>query len=313
MTVKDICMVSGLSKSTVKSKIKALFPERCVQGKRTTLTQEQSLKVLGDLRNRGFVTPYDVKSHFEQPQQVDFFEPQQFMNYAPQYRENPAVEILPRQNVEVEILPRQNVEVEILPRQNVEVETQRTDSMTITDICTLTGLSDRTIQRKIKELFPECCVNGKRTFLTKEQSFKVVEDLRKKGFITPVSEVSEKRTVDSEDWKVSLQAILQHQEEISQRQQEMFQQGIAQIVQAITTTQKALPQPTVEIVQDYYSLLGYCRLIGKVITFSEAVAFGKLAKKESKGQGYPVRRVPDERYGYVGSYSIDILNQIFET
>jgi hypothetical protein len=188
--------------------------------------------------------------------------------------------------------------------------------MTVKDICTVTGLSDSTVQNKIKELFPERYVKGKRITLTQEQSFKVVGDLRKKGFVTPIGKDSDVAPIN---WEINLQAILQHQEEISQRQQEMYRcqqetflKGIAQIVQAITTTQRALPQPTVEITQDYYSILGYCRLKEISITWGEAVKFGNCAKRESEKQGYAVERVPDESYGYVGSYHINVLDKVFE-
>jgi hypothetical protein len=123
--------------------------------------------------------------------------------------------------------------------------------MTIKDICTLTGLSDWTVRDKIKELFPGCCVQGKRTVLTQEQSLMVVEGLRKKGFTTPYDVISHfeqpqhrkdfgvEQSQQAKNWEISLQETLNRQQE-----------------ELITTF---------ENVQDYYSRFGYCSLRGKEV------------------------------------------------
>ena len=67
-----------------------------------------------------------------------------------------------------------------------------------------------------------------------------------------------------------------------------------------------------EIKQDYYTILAYSRLKHKELSFSEAIKKGKLASKLTKEQGKELRKVPDERYGYVYSYTVEILDLVFE-
>lgn len=68
----------------------------------------------------------------------------------------------------------------------------------------------------------------------------------------------------------------------------------------------------VEIKQDYFSILAYCRIKGESISHSEAIQKGKLATKLSKEKGFDIRTVPDERYGYVKSYKEEILKETFQ-
>jgi Rha family phage regulatory protein len=81
----------------------------------------------------------------------------------------------------------------------------------------------------------------------------------------------------------------------------------------IQLTTNVLSQPkSIEIKQDYYTILAYCRLNNIQITFSEAIQKGKIASKLSKENNIEMRNVPDERYGYVHSYFSDILKQTFQ-
>ena len=68
----------------------------------------------------------------------------------------------------------------------------------------------------------------------------------------------------------------------------------------------------IEIKQDYFSILAYCRIKGESISHSEAIQKGKLATKLSKEKGLDIRTVPDERYGYVKSYKEEILKETFQ-
>jgi hypothetical protein len=57
--------------------------------------------------------------------------------------------------------------------------------MTAREIAEIAGLSVDTVQKKIKELYPENVEQRKRTVLNKTQSIEIMKELRKKNFILP--------------------------------------------------------------------------------------------------------------------------------
>jgi len=57
--------------------------------------------------------------------------------------------------------------------------------MTTKEIAEIAGVSVDTVQKKIKELYPEIVEQRKRTVLNKTQAIEVMKDLRKKNFILP--------------------------------------------------------------------------------------------------------------------------------
>lgn len=62
----------------------------------------------------------------------------------------------------------------------------------------------------------------------------------------------------------------------------------------------------------HYSISGYASLHKKKVPTSTANGLGRRAAALSKQQGYPVGQVPDAKYGSVGSYHVDVLQQVFE-
>ena len=57
--------------------------------------------------------------------------------------------------------------------------------MTTKEIAEVAGVSVDTVQKKIKEMFPEIVEQRKKTVLNKMQAIEVMKDLRKKNFILP--------------------------------------------------------------------------------------------------------------------------------
>ena len=68
----------------------------------------------------------------------------------------------------------------------------------------------------------------------------------------------------------------------------------------------------IDFTPDRYSILGYCNFKKIQITYSEAIQYGRKAAKITREKGFEVRKIADERHGTVGSYPIEILNDIFE-
>jgi len=87
---------------------------------------------------------------------------------------------------------------------------------------------------------------------------------------------------------------------------EMFKQLIP-LLQIQQTSQKQL-----EYVQDYFSVIAYANIKGIKPTITQAQAYSRVAKKLSIESNVEVRKVEDERYGYVNSYHKDILAKVFE-
>jgi len=175
--------------------------------------------------------------------------------------------------------------------------------MTVKDICIVTGLSETTVKDKIREFYPERCIKGRKISLTQEQAYKVVEDLRKKGFISKGDENRQVETKGDENRQVdSAQAIAL----IAQS----FTKAMESVIARLDRIEQKQPLQ-IEMEQNYYSILAYCRKNDIKFTFSEAVNYGKCAVKKSKEMGYEIKRVPDERFGFVGSYHINVLREVF--
>lgn len=93
----------------------------------------------------------------------------------------------------------------------------------------------------------------------------------------------------------------------------MVVQNQNKTIETIDTRLKLVEQnQAIEIKQDYFTILAYCKRNHIHLSFSEAIQKGKLATKLSKEKGFELRQVPDERYGYVKSYKEEILKETFQ-
>ena len=165
--------------------------------------------------------------------------------------------------------------------------------MTIKDLAEVAGISQETVRVKGKELFPERFINGVKTVFTKEQSVKIMSELRTKGSIIPTEKLAEnKELVTRSDLATFGAAIVS----------EMMKQFMPLIQNR---------QP-IMIEQDYFSVNGYANKMGHKLGFSEALIIGKSAGRLSREKGYEIRKVDDERWGQVNSYHVDILKEVFE-
>lgn len=71
---------------------------------------------------------------------------------------------------------------------------------------------------------------------------------------------------------------------------------------------KALPEP---IEQDHYSLTAYCIVKGFKIKDSEKALHGSKLKRIAVAQNVTLKKIPDERWGFVNSYPVKILDEYF--
>ena len=61
----------------------------------------------------------------------------------------------------------------------------------------------------------------------------------------------------------------------------------------------------------YYSILAYANITGRHITRKEVKRLGQQATKLSKKCTYIIGTVPDDRWGRVNTYHVDILEEVF--
>lgn len=63
---------------------------------------------------------------------------------------------------------------------------------------------------------------------------------------------------------------------------------------------------------DHYTVMAYSKMVGSPLDLNLAKVYGAKAAQLSKQRDVPIIKVPDERFGSVGSYHEDILKEVFE-
>jgi len=63
--------------------------------------------------------------------------------------------------------------------------------------------------------------------------------------------------------------------------------------------------------QNYFTVVGYSRYAGEVLSNNMALAIGRRAARISRSRGIPIGDTTDPRYGYVHTYQADILAEVF--
>jgi anti-repressor protein len=61
----------------------------------------------------------------------------------------------------------------------------------------------------------------------------------------------------------------------------------------------------------FYTILGYARRCGAFVDNTRASVLGRLATRLSRERDYPVGQASDPRFGMVGTYHTDILQEVF--
>lgn len=175
------------------------------------------------------------------------------------------------------------------------------DFMTVKEITDLLGVTRQTILNHIRKVYPGIIQHGKQTRLNKDQATEVIKNIK--------IEVSKELTVESKELTVKNDQanIISMFSEMQKQNHEFMKMMLTELKQIRTNQQ---PQQ-IEIKQDYYSILGYCRLNNIEIRFSDAISFGRTATKISKEDKKEIKKIPDERFGQVNSYSVDVLDKVF--
>jgi prophage antirepressor-like protein len=81
---------------------------------------------------------------------------------------------------------------------------------------------------------------------------------------------------------------------------------VAAVEEKVKLIEAKLPQE-----QDYFTVLGYARFAGAVVSNNMAIAIGRRAASISRGRGFPIGDTSDPRYGYVHTYASVVLAEVF--
>ena len=169
--------------------------------------------------------------------------------------------------------------------------------MTLKELAEVAGVSQSTIRRTAQELFPDNFKNGVKTIFNEPQSLQIMQDVTKRNMVAMQNE------------KVAMQNEKVDYEVIGKMIGMAVTAALAPVVQELKNIKQPLQieQPK----QDYYSLMGYCSMNKINITFSEAKKMGMDLRKLTLSESKEIRKVPDERWGYVNSYPLEVLEEYF--
>ena len=161
--------------------------------------------------------------------------------------------------------------------------------MTIKQMAEAAGVSVDTVQRKVKDLFPELVQERRATNLPQNAAVAVMAEIRKLNFVTPTENLEVVTRSDLAEFGRALVGEM-----------------MKQFLPLIHSQPKQL-----EFTQDYFTIKGYASKLGITITYSEAISIGRAAAHLSREMGMEIKKADDERYGYVGSYHVTVPEKAF--
>ena len=100
--------------------------------------------------------------------------------------------------------------------------------------------------------------------------------------------------------------ILMDQQQKQQEQNQMFMTTVLSEIKNISQPlQIEAPK------EDYFSLVAYCSLNHIKTNRSELAMHGRELRKMAVSKGLELKKIPDERWGEVNSYPVEILTEYF--
>lgn len=173
--------------------------------------------------------------------------------------------------------------------------------MDLKELASVAGVSRPTVSRVAKKLYPDLIKKGVKTIFTQEQCYEIMRNTNRKhdvdlGEVQPVQNDDKVAQVDYKAIGEMIGAAVSA--------------AMKPVVDEIREIRKtpSLPEPVKE---DHYSLVAYCRVKGIEVNRSELALHGKELKKIANRQGIELKKIPDERWGFVNSYPVKILDEYF--
>lgn len=178
--------------------------------------------------------------------------------------------------------------------------------MTIKELSDVAGVSRNTVNTTAKKLFPNKFKNGVRTIFDEYQSMEIMREVTKKNMVALQNEKlpSQNEKLPTQKLEVDYGAI-----------GKMIGIAVSAALSPVVTELRELKQNNVLQIkapkQDYFSLIAYCSLHKIKTVSSELRKMGMDLRKMSKESGKELHKIPDERYGQVNSYPVEILEEYF--
>jgi transcriptional antiterminator len=176
-------------------------------------------------------------------------------------------------------------------------------TMTVKEMAEFFGKTTKTIYRYLKEL--DFVVENGKEFRAKKY---VVEQMAIR--IYPQSPRWIKDAISN---SFDLDKVPMSNVKVDNDRLNRLESMVEKLVTITTSLIQNQSAKQLEYKQDYFSVIGYANHIGyKDITYSESVRLSFKARQLSQETSKEIRKIPDERWGTVNSYSIEILERVFE-
>lgn len=175
--------------------------------------------------------------------------------------------------------------------------------MTLKELADVAGVTSETVRKTAKKMFPDKFKNGVRTIFDEFQSMEIMRDVTKKNMVAMQNEKLPTQSLELPTQ--SLEVVQMFQVMIEQNQK--FMTAVLGEIKNINNKPLRIEQPK----QDYFSLVAYCSLNKIKAVNSELRKMGMDLRKMSKELGKELHKIPDERYGQVNSYPVEILEEYF--
>jgi transcriptional regulator with XRE-family HTH domain len=186
--------------------------------------------------------------------------------------------------------------------------------MTVKELAQFTGKSETTVQRWVKKANckMQLCNNKMQLQRGHETDFKLEEV---EAILNSSSMSKDAVSILIDNAKKSQQrdcgSMLTQKDmaEISAVVSMTISQIMAPMNERISKLENGvnvLPEP------EYYSIIGYANKHGVRVDIHGALELSKRAKQLSISEHKDIRKIPDERWGQVNSYSVSVLKELFE-
>jgi len=189
--------------------------------------------------------------------------------------------------------------------------------MTIRQIADTAGCHIDTVRKIARPLFPNVKSNGRGLAINynKEESIAIMEKLPKRNnvdiknevdFVDPL--INQVVPLDnSSSLMVQMFQGMMEQNRIQQEQNQSFMKSLLGEIKKISKPKLQIEAPK----EDYFSLLAYCSLHKIKTNRSELAMHGRELRKMAISKDLELKKIPDERYGEVNSYPVEILEEYF--
>lgn len=191
------------------------------------------------------------------------------------------------------------------------------DTMTVKELAEVAGVHPQTVRNQVKQLFPDVSQNGRKTFLTAEQSINIMRELRVqvKREIRPSNNLKVLKGGQDLSVFVSLESRVVSLEK-NLDQLVTIAANLSQVGAAATACVENLTRAIQQSGQvartepEFVTVLAYCLTRGIHPSREQAATYGRNATSICQGIGVTPKQVPDDRWGFVNAYPQFVLAEV---